>query len=160
MADPRVEGWRQAGNLWLWRYRQSTRNYPGWNLAADPMGWESLRDLLGRMVDSPWACRREISLSKPTARILAVPNNPGGSEGLESPPCLRLDVARGRVGDRHWRLESDPQRVALQVGPSKLAELRAAVASMPSTGGDFAIGSDDRTAWKETSLWLWLVPEM
>ncbi len=158
MADLSVEGWKQAGDLWLWRYRQNTRNYPGWNLAADQLGWESLLDLLGRMAASPWACRRSIAVSRPTARILAVPNNPG--EGLESPPCLRLEVPRGSVGDRHWRLEAGPRRVALEVGPSKLDELRAAVGSMPSTGGDYAIGSDDRTAWKETSLWLWLVPEV
>ena len=63
LADPRVEGWEQAGNLWLWRYRQNTRNYPGWNLAANQLGWESLFDLLGRMVSSSWACRREISVS-------------------------------------------------------------------------------------------------
>ena len=86
----------QAGTAW--RYRQDTRNYSGWNLAANQLGWESLFDLLGRMVSSPWACRREISVSRPTARILAVPNNPGGSEGLESPPCLILEMPRGKVG--------------------------------------------------------------
>jgi hypothetical protein len=160
MVDPGVEAWKQVGDLWLCRYRQNTRNYPGWHLAAHRSGWVSLSDLFARMAAAPCACRREISVSRPTARILAVPNNPGGSEGLESPACLRLEVPGGRVGDRHWRLESDAQRVALEVGPSKLAELRAAVASMPSTGGDFAIGSDDRSARKETSLWLWLAPEM
>jgi hypothetical protein len=160
MADPRVEGWKQVGDLWLWRYLQNTRNYPGWNLAANQLGWESLFELLGRMVSSPWACRREISASRPAARILAVPNNPDGSVGLESPPCLILEVPRGRVGDRQWRLEAEPKGVALEVGTSRLAELRAAVGSMPSTGGDFAIGPDDRTAWQGTALWLWLVPEM
>lgn len=64
------------------------------------------------------------------------------------------------MGDRQWRLESDRKRVVLEVGPSKLAEVHAAVGSMPSTGGDFAIGPDDRIASKETSLWLWLVPKM
>jgi hypothetical protein len=160
MADSRVEDWKRTGDLWLWKYGQNTRNYFGWNLAADRLGCESLLDLLGRMAASPRDCRREISVIRPTRRILAVPNNPGGSAGLESPPCLRLQVRRDRVGDRHWRLESDPARVAIEVGPSKLIELRAAVASMPSTGGDFAIGSDERTARRETSLWLWLVPDM
>jgi hypothetical protein len=68
-------------------------------------------------------------------------------------------VPRGRVEDCHWRLESDPKRVVLEVGPSKLAEMHAALGSIESTGGDFAIGPDDRTTWKEASLWLWLVPE-
>jgi hypothetical protein len=160
MADQSVEGWKQAGDLSLWRYGQNTKNYPGWNLAADQLGWESLLDLLGRMVASPWACRREVAVIRPTARILAVPNNPGGSVGLECPPCLGLELPRGRVGDRHWRLEADPKRITLEVGHSKLAELRAAVVSMPSSGGDYAIGPDDRTEWRETSLWLWLVAGM
>ena len=115
-------------------------------------------DLLGRMAASPWACRREISVIKPTARILAVPNNPAGSEGLESPRCLILEVPRGRVGDRQWRLESDPSRVALEVGTSKLGEMLDAVRSVQLSGGDFAIGPDDRVTWKEASLWLWLIP--
>jgi hypothetical protein len=97
---------------------------------------------------------------RPTGRVLAVPNNPAGSDGLESPQCLVLEVPRGRVEDRHWRLESVSEGVALEVGPSKLAEMLAAVGSVQSTGGDFAIGPDDRVMWKETSLWLWLVPEM
>jgi hypothetical protein len=160
MADSRVESWQQAGNLYLWRYAHRTKNYPGWNLAADETGWKSLFDLLGRMAASPLACRREISVIKPTARILAVPNNPAGSEGVESAQCLILEVPRGRVGDRQWRLDSDLQRVVLEVGPSKLAEVHGAVGSMHSTGGDFAIGPDDRIAWKETALWLWLVPKM
>jgi hypothetical protein len=160
MADSRVESWQQAGNLYLWRYAHRAKNYPGWNLAADETGRQSLFDLLGRMAASPWACRREISVIEPTARILAVPNNPAGSEGVESAQCLILEVPRGRVGDRQWRLESDPKRVVLEVGPSKLAEVHAAVGSMPATGGDFAVGPDDLNAWKETSLWLWLVPKM
>jgi hypothetical protein len=105
MADSRVESWKLAGNVWLWRYGQNTKNYPGWNLAADETGWNSLFELIRRMAASPWACRREISVTKPTACILAVPNNPGGSEGLESRQCLNLAVPRGRVGDRQWRLE-------------------------------------------------------
>jgi hypothetical protein len=159
MADSRVESWKQAGNLYLWRYAHNTKNYPGWNLAAEETGWKSLFDLLGRMAASPLACRREISVLKPTSRILAVPNNPAGSEGIESAQRLILEVPRGRVGDRQWRLESDPKRVVLEVGPSKLAELHGAVGSMPSTGGDFAIGPVDLKEWKEKSLWLWLVPD-
>jgi hypothetical protein len=146
MADSRVESWKQAGNLYLWRYAHNTKNYPGWNLAAEETGWKSLFDLLGR----------EISVLKPTSRILAVPNNPAGSEGIESAQRLILEVPRGRVGERQWRLESDPKRVVLEVGPSKLAELHGVVGSMPSTGGDFAVGPDDQRTWKEKSLWLWL----
>jgi hypothetical protein len=156
MADSRVESWKQSGNLYLWRYAHNTKNYPGWHLAADETGWKSLFDLLGRMAASPLACRREISVLKPTSRILAVPNNPAGSEGIESAQRLILEVPRGTVGDRQWRLESNQKRVVLEVGPSKLAELHGAVGSMPSTGGDFAIGPDAQRTWKEKSLWLWL----
>jgi hypothetical protein len=156
MTDSRVERWKQSGNLYLWRYADNTKNYPGWNLAAEETGWKSLFDLLGRIAASPLACRREISVIKPTARILAVPNNPAGSEGIESAQRLILEVPRGTVGDRQWRLESNQKRVVLEVGPSKLAELHGAVGSMPSTGGDFAIGPDAQRTWKEKSLWLWL----
>jgi Resolvase, N terminal domain len=58
-------------------------------------------------------------------RLLLGVNNPGGSEGLDSPPCLILEVPRRRVGDRQWRLEADPKRVALeghQEGPARQSD--------------------------------------
>lgn len=160
MADSRVESWKQTGDLWLWRFRDNSKNYPGWNLAADETGWSALADLLGRMAASSRSCRREISVTKLTARVLAVPNNPARSADLESPRLLIIEVPRDRLGDNHWRLAADPARLALEVGTAKLGELLAAAQSVQVNGGDFAVGPDDRATRKDASLWFWLVPKL
>jgi hypothetical protein len=160
MSNPRVENWTQSGRLYLWRYGQNTKNYPGWNLAADETGWQSIADLLERMAESTRDSRREISVSRPTALALSVPNNPVGSKELESKQSLILNVQRNEVADQHWKLESSASRVILELGTAQLGVLHAAVLAVQRTGGDFAIGPDDKATWKESSLWFWLIPKV
>jgi hypothetical protein len=94
MSDPRVESWKQSGRLYLWRYGQNTKNYPGWNLASDETGWQSISDLLERMAESTRDSRREISVAAPTALTLSVPNNRAGSNGLVC-PVVRISLGLG-----------------------------------------------------------------
>jgi hypothetical protein len=160
MADPRVEGWKQAGTLCLWRYRGNYKNYPGWNLASDEAGWQAIFDFLERMAASALACRRGIKVSRPAPSVLAVPNNPARESGIESPSLLNLIAPGGKVEGRHWKLKSDAAQVSLEVGTDKLGELREAVRRTRSNGGDFAIGPDEKSSWKEASVWFWLIPTM
>ena len=74
----KLDHWQQSGNVWLWRYRGSDRNYPGWHLTADPKGAASLIRLLDVFANSDQPAFRTVQLSRPTAaasrrRIIAMP---------------------------------------------------------------------------------------
>ena len=68
--------WRQAGVLYLWRYTENVRNYPGWHLAADQLGHASLLALLNRLLTANgtgvW---RTLESAAPSAGVLAIANN-------------------------------------------------------------------------------------
>ena len=61
-------------SVYLWRYLENVQNYPGWNVAADRAGTESLREALGQLAVG-LVPTNEISCVAPSQIVLSVPNN-------------------------------------------------------------------------------------
>ena len=64
--------WKQKGNLYLWRYENNPKNYPGWHLTGDMEGISSLCTLLTIMQNEGRNVKRTVQLSLPTSKELSI----------------------------------------------------------------------------------------
>ncbi len=136
--------WKQTGTIFLWSYRENTRNFPGWHWAFDDPGLRSLIDLLGRLLagpaDAPLA--RTVRITPPTERVLSVPNN--RSSRVRSPDRLRI-VALPTADD--WILAEEDAHLVLSLGRDRLRELIAWLQA-EDQAFDTSFGADPQ-------VWFW-----
>jgi hypothetical protein len=155
MADPVVAKWKQSGEIFLWTYLENKKNYPGWHFSADRVGASSLLQLFDKMVIAKWSSFKDISISRPTHKILKIPNNKNGKAKWRSPKTFRIKYAKHLVSNTHWSLEIKEQSVNLVVGLHKLNEFREGIENVMRSQGDYAIGPDDGLCHNDLCLWFW-----
>lgn len=140
MSDARVARWKQRGTVHCWRYRDNSRNYPGWNLAADEDACRSLLALIEFMSAAPYSSAQTIRLSPPSHLVLSVPGNRNGDARWTAARSLQLQYRNGMVTADHWTLDRDGADLTLSVGEASLAELRSGIDDMAHGRGDWGIG--------------------
>jgi hypothetical protein len=138
--------WQQSGSVWLWRYRGSDRNFPGWHLTADDTGAASLVELLDALANGNQQAFRTLQLGRPTPAILSVPNNPNAE--WVAPAKLRIGFT---AHPNEWVLTCADATAQLTLGREWYPVLRQAVTRIPFGEGDFSIGPPDSSQ----RLWLW-----
>src|SRR5579872_5538090 len=53
-----ANAWALRGTVFLWRYRENVKNFPGWHLAANPEGSLALLELFGAVRESSTSIER------------------------------------------------------------------------------------------------------
>lgn len=140
--------WQQNGSIMLWRYPDNERNFPGWHLTADAGGCASVVAVLDAFAADGAPASRTLSITAPTAAVLAVPNN--GSACAKAPRKLRLSFSEDTA---LWSFPDSDAPAELSFGAEWLPILRQAFLGIPSGKGDYSIGSAERGR-----LWLWWQP--
>lgn len=136
-----VAAWQQEGSLFVWRYAEPRRAWRGWQLAADPAGARSIRNLLDRMQGGA-ACHRTLRLDPVTEAILSVPNARYRPAGRFT--RLRIEY---RPDFDALDLSPDGELLTMAIGGGRVRKLSAAFADVEIGGGDFGIApSDDKRA--------------
>ncbi len=163
MADPSVKRWRQSGKVYLWRYRDNSRNYPGWNMTTDVAGCSSLLELLDLIDAARWSCTAAIRVSRPTPEILNMVGNMAGAARWSSRGTFVLRVPKGKVTEDHWDVRVDARTVTLTLGVARLPEFRQAVIDLQQGEGDFGLGPPDESdlhdaAFDRQCLSFWWIP--
>ena len=153
MSDRNVQRWRQRGAVFLWRYRDEPRNYPGWHLSADPAGSESLLELFRLMRDAAHSSEQRISISDPTARVLSVPNYTRGGDHWQSARRWHVVYPKGRASVDEWKLVFAGSELRLSIGERYLLSLIQGVEDLAAGRGDYAISGED--ADSPDCLWFW-----
>ena len=136
-----------AGRIYLWRYRERTRNYPGFHLSADRAGAGQLLTLLVSLAKARTPQLANVTLDPATADVLAIPNNRGAAISSY----------------RHWELSVDPRyeperlhftvvgdRARAELSPVQVESLAAGVEDIRERRGDYSIGDEE-----EHQLWFW-----
>ena len=149
MSDEDVDRWKQEGRLYLWRYTESTRSYPGWHLTADDACCNGIVDLIERMLSARWSSQKSLVVTPPTEEVLRVPNNRGGEARWEAPGSLILKYPKGKVGDEYIALDKHGDTIVLSAGRLKLGLLQECVLKVLRGEGDYSIEAGD------TQLWFW-----
>lgn len=144
----RCHGWKKAGRIWLWRYAEKNRNFPGWHLSADKKGRESLITLIEAIGVDGSGATRSIALDPKDARVLSIPGRRVAK--VVVPSAWRITV----VGpdDTAWRFPETEEFAELMVGSGWLDLLAAGFADIQNPIGDYAIGIQGAGTSK---LWFW-----
>ena len=138
-----------AGRICLWRYREHSRNYPGFHLSADRPGCAQLLTLLGSLAKARTPQIGNVVLDPVTAAVLAIPNNRGGHAAISSYQHWELVVDPRFPPERlHFAVMNDRARTELSV--VQVESVMAGVEDIRALRGDYAIGDDD-----EHQLWFW-----
>lgn len=149
MPNENVEKWKQPGDLYLWRYTEGARNFPGWHFTAADVCCHGLAHLMEIMLSARWASQKSLKVTAPIEDVLGVPNNRGGTARWASPKTLVLKHPKGKVDDQHFALEEDGTTITVSAGRQKLELLKECVRDIPNGKGDYSIGIG------ETQLWFW-----
>lgn len=72
MSGTNIDRWKQEWSLFVWRFREHTRNYPGWHLSADDDGVNSMIDLLDKMLTAQWGSEKLLKMMPPPLEVLRV----------------------------------------------------------------------------------------
>ena len=120
MPDETVEQWKQNGSLYLWRYLENTRNFPGWHLSADDLFCQSFADLTEKMLASRWSSQKTLLATPPDSKVLRVPNNRGGEARFKLAESLLLKYPKDKVDADYFSLEDAEGNIILSVGTLKL----------------------------------------
>lgn len=138
--------WKQAGNVWLWRYTRNQRNYGGWHLTADAAGCSSLVELLKAFVEDGIPALRTVKISDPTVTILSVPNK---KSAWIAPSKLRISMSPVATD---WLFPATTDPATLTLGGDWMDQLSQAIEGIQRNEGDYSIG---QTADKNQRLWFW-----
>lgn len=143
MNNDNVTAWKQAGNIFFWRYSEKdATNYPGWHLAADVSGFQALLRLLTAFKSGNPAAplTRTIRLTAPTRKVLSIPNNIPAR--IVAPAKLRITV-----GSDSWIKTVGDAEVSIELNHIRLNSLLAWLGK-PETAFDTMFG-------KEPPIWFW-----
>lgn len=158
MSNPLIDRWRQRGNLYLWRFDDQARNYPGWNFTADGEGCISLLELLAMIANDCRTANADILLSKPPVSIQALAGV--GRGRLRAPRRFTLKVRSPESSPADfWQWSGTLHDLKLKIGRGKLAELFSAVKSVAQGVGDFNIGAANHKQhgfdFTNAAIWFW-----
>ena len=145
--------WRPRGQVHLWRFLDNNRNYPGWNVAADPDGLMALIEIVPLLEVGRFPFRT-IPVAPPPPEVLRRANNAGGAARVWSPGTWKIHMRTDDLGV--WSFpDADP--ASLMMGAHRAAEFAAALRHAKAGTGDFCVGQRPRTEPGSPSqtLWFW-----
>ncbi len=138
-----IDKWVQSGKVFLWRYTENTRSFPGWHLAFDFLGANSLLTLFSSMKMLNQPTMRTIRLSKPGSDVLAIPNN--RTSRIMAKDKLRINWTPDRKNE--WSINEQDDDVIMVLGKKVLANIEKAIEN-PNKAFDTTLAVDPL-------LWFW-----
>lgn len=158
MSDPYVDRWKQSGRLFVWRWSDESRNYPGWNVTADRSGAESLRQLFALMQRAEWSSQRALKVTNPVPGLVARRRVAIGGD-LLVPRRIIFKYRKTAVRPCYWHWEGNWTSPVLIFGSEMLQRLRNALDQIYDGIGDFRVGSQDQHLHGidrvNVSIWFW-----
>ena len=130
-----------AGNLYVWKYSENSRNYPGLNISADFSAISNLIDLLELMINCEWSTKKVLECKIPTNVILSKPNNRKGTADFKSADHLILTLVKNKKS--LWKTTFNDQKAELQFNEAKAIELRQSFLKLLERRNDFSICDED-----------------
>lgn len=153
MSDPHVQRWMQHGQVFLWRYRDKPRNYPGWHLSANPRGAETLLELFRLMHNAPYSSEQVVKISDPTPSVRSVPHYVRGEDRWQAAHLWRVRYAKGRSTPSEWTIVFAGSELQLSVGETHLLALIRGAEALRAGSGDYSIAGD--SADDHACMWFW-----
>jgi hypothetical protein len=149
-----VNAWKQQGNLYLWRYTEETKHFPGWHITADAQGCLAILDLLNRVEQYPSSAERTLRITLPTSDIVQILCR---HMRWKAPERLKFVYLPALDAEKYWRIEEKiASKVFLTVGTHYLAQLKMGITGIMKGVGDYSIGNQEIAEDNvKMRLWFW-----
>ena len=138
------------GNIYIWKYLENSRNYPGWNFTADKKACNCLLELFRLMQLCEWSSKKEIQTSKPTINQFKIPNNQNREAKSKTSKKLILNFKKNEE-QNFWKLIENENDIEIQFGEKKITDFENAVNEILKGNGDFAIANET----EDNILYFW-----
>lgn len=139
------------GKIYIWKYLENSRNYPGWNITTDKIGGESLLELIDLMITCKWSSKKTFQTMEPNKNQLNVPNNKNGKAEWKSVQNLTLNLKK-EIEPDFWEIIDKGNEIEISLGNNSLLKLEKAIKRILNNDGDFAIYSSNDD---ENVLYFW-----
>ena len=133
-----------SGQVFIWKYLDNSRNYPGWNLTADKKACKELSHLFDMMSESEWSLCKTVTTSKPMETELAVPNNQNGNAKWLTKTAITFCI-KPTQSENYLSITEMSDSVEIDLGRQMLHKLKEAIMSISSGNGDFSISDENQT---------------
>ena len=125
--------------IYLWRYQENKRNYPGHHLTADAEGCNQLIRLTEGLEKEKLPKTHMIELCPVNERILAVPNNTRGNKTVVSLKTWKL-VCNPEFIKTHFVYDNSYPTCTLELSPQQAGCIAEGVRDIKKGRGDNCIG--------------------
>lgn len=138
------------GKIYIWKYLENSRNYPGWNITADKIGGENLLELIDLMKTCKWSSKKSIQTIEPSNNQLNVPHNRNGRAEWKSARNLTLNLKK-EIEPDFWEVIDNENDIEIILGKNSLLKLENSIRRILNNDGDFTISDND----EENILYFW-----
>src|SRR5687768_2685000 len=137
----KIEKLPVSGHIYIWKYIDNERNYPGWNITMDDLANQGVINLLDLMDQCEWSTNKTITTSQPTSREIDVANNRQGHSRWIARPKITFSLVTKKPAN-HWLTTETSDELEISFGREKLRELREAIVQIPNAKGDYSIADE------------------
>ena len=137
----KLHDWRKNGQISVWTYEPDERNYPGWHIGADASGYESLREILLILSQSPIGSKRTIELDLSAKRYAAI--------GIRKNLAQKIVLLSASQEDQ-WVFRDASGKFVLKVSAIGVSALLESISRAQGGEYDFCIKSANGQR-----LWFW-----
>jgi len=156
MLNEFVNEWKQTGKLYLWKYTENSKNYPGWHLHADLEGCTSLIKLICLMRMDKFPAKRTVKISAPNSQILSVPNNKRGKAKWKTLKKLKIKSVKSASDYKEQFLTHKHNHILLTADEIMLTKLEQGFNDITKGKGEYSICHDGAMEKSVSScLWFW-----
>ena len=135
--------------IFLWRYRENTRNYPGYHLTADRKGCAHLSDVLTTHEGTRRPMTNSVTLAPVTPEILSVPGNSRGDATAVALASLTL-LTDPSYPDEWFKISDNGSACSLELSRAQAGCVLEGVTDILRDKGDYCVGGDG-----DHVIWFW-----
>jgi len=142
LEKEKIEKLKISGRVYIWKYTDNERNYPGWNLTVDNLASEELLVLFDMMGQCEWSTNKKLLTTRPTDKEIITPNNRNGNAKWTTKSKIIFSLKTNTTPD-YWATTETADELKISFGKEKLMGLRDAIIDIPKGKGDYSIADKD-----------------
>lgn len=143
-----IEKFKFVGEIYIWKYTNNTKNYPGWNLTLNKEAAQNLLKLFDLMLKSEWSAKKNIQTAPVTQFQADIPQN--RNSNWKSKPKILFKYNNNDLNE-FWQIIETDDCVEILFGKEKLYKLKESIHNIISGKSDFAISDSN----EDNILYFW-----
>jgi hypothetical protein len=137
-----IEKLKISTGVYIWKYTDNDRNYPGWNITLDYSTSQELSQLFDMMEKCEWSTNKKVLTTRPTDKEISAPNNRNRTAKWTTKSKIIFSL-RGNEAPDYWLTTEKMDELEISFGKEKLKTLKDATINIPHGNGDYSIADKD-----------------